>query len=411
MQFLPHLRGTMRRRLSSGGQVLVAAGLVAGAIGLDPANTQVHLVFTSMLGLFAGSLLVGFWRRPRRRHTSFTWHVPGRVVCHGRLPLTLRVTNRDRKPWWDVEVALVERPPTLRLTEPLYERVAWLPPGETMTWQRSLEATRRGSYRVHAPIVSTVFPFGLVRWGFMPDEGRTVLVTPVVHPVRSLDMAPGMRYQAGGIPLASAVGESMELLGVREYRPGDAIRKIHWKLWARRGKPVVREYQQEFYSRVALIVDTFVPRRPTRRHSERFEAAVSAAASLANAISLQDSILDIFAAGPEIYFLTVGRQLGFLQNVMDVLACVEPCREPPFEKLKAVIGEHLIRVTAVLVVLMDLDADRLAFLRAIHQTGVWLKVLVVREEPPTLPPADHPDVLEHWKQIRPSALAADLLET
>ena len=48
---------------------------------------------------------------------------------------------------------------------------------------------------------------------------------------------------------------------------GDPLRKIHWRSWARRGKPVVKEYQEEYFSRIALVLDTFLPRRPAPARS------------------------------------------------------------------------------------------------------------------------------------------------
>lgn len=410
MELFPHLRRTGRRWLTPAGRIALVGGLVAGGVGADPINSQVHLLFTILLGMAAATLLFGPWWAPRRRRTAVTWQVPPRVVCKGRVPVTVTVTNRHRAPLWDLEVAVTELPRSFHADEALTERVGCLPPGETLVVQRSFTATRRGSYPITPPAVATTFPFGLVRFGFLLPRQRPLLVTPEVHPIVRLSLAPGMRYQVGGIPLASATGESLELMGVREYRPGDNIRRIHWKLWARRGIPVVKEFQQEYFSRVALILDTFLPARARPGQLEAFEAAVSAAASLASAISLQESVLDLFAAGPEVYFMTVGRNLGFIQNVLDVLACVEPCREPPFQKLEAAIGEHLGRVTAVLLVLVDLDEPRLRFLRQVRQTGVWVKLLLVRAGAPTIAPSSHPDLFDDCRQVHPATLGDDLRE-
>ena len=49
-------------------------------------------------------------------------------------------------------------------------------------------------------------------------------------------------------------------MSLRDYRPGDPLQRIHWKSFARTGDPVVREYQDEFFERHALILDTFCTR-------------------------------------------------------------------------------------------------------------------------------------------------------
>jgi uncharacterized protein (DUF58 family) len=47
-----------------------------------------------------------------------------------------------------------------------------------------------------------------------------------------------------------------DYLGIREYRPGDTLRQVHWPSSARRGSLMVREYEQERPQRLALVIDT-----------------------------------------------------------------------------------------------------------------------------------------------------------
>jgi hypothetical protein len=46
-------------------------------------------------------------------------------------------------------------------------------------------------------------------------------------------------------------------MSLRDYRPGDPLRHVHWRSWAKFGKPIVKEFQDEFFVRHALILDTF----------------------------------------------------------------------------------------------------------------------------------------------------------
>src|SRR3989442_2313388 len=115
------------------------------------------------------------------------------------------------------------------------------------------------------------------------------------------EVRPGRRYQPGGIPLSSSTGDAIEFLGPREYREGDAVRSIHWRSWARRGEPVVKEYQEEYFCRIAILLDTFVRRRPRAAGVRAFEAAISVVASVADFFSRTEHIVEILAAGPYLY--------------------------------------------------------------------------------------------------------------
>src|SRR5690606_9638593 len=86
------------------------------------------------------------------------------------------------------------------------------------------------------------------------------------------------RYQPGGANITQGVGHSPEFVGNREYVAGEPARRIDSRAWARTGKPVVKEYHEEYVSRIALILDTHVPARGLRfasTPSPRLEAAVS----------------------------------------------------------------------------------------------------------------------------------------
>jgi uncharacterized protein (DUF58 family) len=195
----------------------------------------------------------------------------------------------------------------------------------------------------------------------------------------------GRRYQPGGIPLASNTGDSVEFMGTREYRHGDPVKNIHWRSWARVGEPVVKEFQEEYFCRLALILDTFLPARPAERDERGFEAAISVLASIADYFSKSEHIVDILAAGPEVYEVSAGRSLAYLENILDVLACLEPCGEPPFTTVAPILFEKLRQTTSVVAVLQDWDPQRREFLRQVKAQGTEVHALIVREGPTSLP--------------------------
>src|SRR5438105_4840024 len=92
------------------------------------------------------------------------------------------------------------------------------------------------------------------------------------------------------------------------------------------GKPVVREFEDEFFVRHALVLDTFID----LPQSELFEEAVSVAASFACSVRTQESLLDLLFVGPESYCFTAGRSLGFSDQMLQILAGVQTCLEQRF---------------------------------------------------------------------------------
>ena len=169
------------------------------------------------------------------------------------------VTNQGRQPAMDVIVRDWQVPSGVRVHPRDGTYIRSLAPGETCVIQRDLEFTKRGHYEMLGMRQETVFPWGL--WKDLRDHphSRSLLVYPSFHPLVHLDLPVGKRYQPGGIALSSNVGDSIEFIGTREYRDGDNVKAIHWRTWARLGKPAVKEFQEEYFCRIALLMDTFIP--------------------------------------------------------------------------------------------------------------------------------------------------------
>jgi len=169
------------------------------------------------------------------------------------------------------------------------------------------------------------------------------------------------------------VGDSEEFVSLRDYRAGDPMRRIHWKSWARVGRPVVKEYLDEFFVRHALILDTFT----SHLGDPVFEEAVSVAASVAVSMQTQESLLDLMFVGPEAYCFTAGRGLAHTEQLLEVLACVAPCLDKPFRSLQHAVIDRLDSLSGCVCVLLGWDDARQELVRQLEALGTPTRVLVV----------------------------------
>jgi hypothetical protein len=175
------------------------------------------------------------------------------------------------------------------------------------------------------------------------------------------------------VALATSVGDSEELRGLREYRPGDPTRKIHWKSWAKVGKPIVKEEQDEYFVRHALILDTFQP----ESYSEILEEAVAVAASLACQVQTQESLLDMVFVGLEAHCFTVGRGLGQTERMLELLASVVPCQDKSFDSIVPVIQTRFSLLSGCICILLTWDDARKALVEQLQRIGIPTMVLVI----------------------------------
>lgn len=369
-------------RLSAGGRVSFMLLFLFGLGGASSLSIPLYLpwsfFFILMLtAVFSATLLV-----PRRRSLRVE-----------RLPVANGTVGKELA--YDVEIENLTRHGLyqLELTEwmlPFHvlhvpgEAIVWvgdLAPGEKRRVRLRMLGLKRGAYKLSAVGVLSGFPLGLWRGLHRHKQVASFLIYPAFQRLGSFSVPSGRQYQPGGILLSSEIGESSEFMHTREYREGDNPRHIHWASWARRGEPVIKVFQEEYFVRLALLLDS---ERGKGFQEPAFEAGISLAASIADALSRQDYIIDLFAAGDEIHHFQAGRSLAHLENILEILACISPAARIDWSELSATLAPRVAEFTAIVLVLLDWDEARQELVERLRMMGLSVRVFVMREAETTL---------------------------
>jgi uncharacterized protein (DUF58 family) len=86
-------------------------------------------------------------------------------------------------------------------------------------------------------------------------------------------------------------GQSVEFVQHREYVPGDDLRHIDWKVWARQDRLYIKQYEEDTNLRCTLLVDASESMQYGRGSSTKFDYAATIAACLAYlALRQQDAV-------------------------------------------------------------------------------------------------------------------------
>lgn len=273
-----------------------------------------------------------------------------------------------------------------------------LAPGESVRVSMELTPARRG-----------VIPMGDVRallpdpLGFFQKCSRTksaparLVVLPKRHRLPPLTMPGSAAFRIGGEETSNAIGSAGEFVGLREYRPGDPLRQIHWKSWAHTGRPMVKELEDTFYPRYALVLDTF----PSAPDSAVFEDMVSVAASFIIGLDRSESLLDLMFIAGEAHTVTAGRGMERAEKLMEVLAGVEIQHDARLELLAQTVIRHREKMTSCLLILNGWDESRAEFVKSLLKAAIPCVPLVVGNG------AAPPGVIGHW--LESGEIARDLL--
>lgn len=373
------------QRLTRAGRWFLLPTLVVSTYGGISLQLQGYIVFAYVMSLWWVALVAMWLYRPRVRCTV----AHADRVCVGEtLPVDVEIDQLGRFTGADLTVLPHRLPPAVDAAG----SDDGTPVGDLRRHQHArvrlgLTCNRRGAHVLHGVRVESDYPFGLLRARRTFEQDRPLLVYPRFTRLSRLRLPTGRTYQPGGVALASNLGESTEYIGNREYRDGDNVRDIDWRATARMSRVIVREYREEYFMRVAVILDTHVPKGSDDAVRDAFERAVSVAAAVSDYMARQDYLVDLFAAGPNLYHLTAGRSLAYLDQILDILACVDENPDEPFDVIEPEILENLSRITTVICVFLDWNDTRRAFVHRLASQGAGVKVIIVRDARCTLDPA------------------------
>jgi hypothetical protein len=250
-----------------------------------------------------------------------------------------------------------------------------LPPNSKTEVFGEIMPSCRGVIRLKGLTVTRSDPFGIWNACQTISLPQSMLILPKLYQLPPIQLPGSRKYQSGGVTLASSVGDSEEFRSLRDYRPGDSLRKIHWKSWAKAGKPIVKEEQDEFFVRHALILDTF----QSVKYSEVLEEAISIAASLACEVQTQESLLDLMFVVQEAYCFTFGRGLNSSEKMLEVLASIGACQDKNFDSLISVVIEKISLISGCICIFLCWDEQRQNLVNYLKSRGIHSLVLILTE--------------------------------
>lgn len=140
--------------------------------------------------------------------------------------------------------------------------------GEAASLSYAVAMPRRGRYWFGPVEAATGYPFGLFRSWVRFDKPAESLILPQLGTLhrgrlRRILHSPANPTSVPERHLHRRSAVPADFYGVRDFRPGDSPRWIHWRTTARMGIPMVREFEDTPLDHLVVIVEAWLP-RPAR---------------------------------------------------------------------------------------------------------------------------------------------------
>ncbi len=217
--------------------------------------------------------------------------------------VVVNIQNRGKLPvpWCLVEDllprrALIHSPPNLGV-EGRRLQLSMLKPGGKQSLLYQLTCNRRGYYQVGPVVLETGDLFGLHRRYRVATKPHFLLVLPQVVPLEGYDVS--SKRPIGEVKMTYRLFEDpTRIAGVRRYEAGDPLSRVNWRATARTGELHSKVYEPSTVAGATILLEYHKSSHARKHEPMRSELAVTAAASIANAV---------YEMGQQIGLVTNGR--------------------------------------------------------------------------------------------------------
>lgn len=351
---------------------LLISGVFLALSALVLGVEQLYLMSVAMFAATVLAYLISYWSP---RSLSCSRVIRDRVEKDQPVQVELTLTNRGRWPRFFLE-GHDQLPEWLESTDNQFF-VPVLRPGGSVRIVYHAVGRKRGAYRVGPLMVRASDPGGIFERS-LPLVGKgEALIYPSSLPVSGQLLGALQPFGTSSRPQVSRAGEGLDFYGIRDYRPGDDPRRIHWKSTSRLGRLAVTDFEHTFMPNIMVVLDSREGTEFGQGVETTLEHAIKLAASIIQLALRRDSgaSLAVEKAG-RLLVIQIHRQEG-LAEAMEALARVRADGILSLGGLIEQAAGEARKVGSLTLLTCQQDPDLPVWLAPLLEVGVAVNVLLL----------------------------------
>lgn len=248
-------------------------------------------------------------------------------------------------------------------------RVLDLGVGGRKIWDLEAPCLRRGLYHLGPARLSGSDPFGMFQFSRSIGEPTPVLVYPETVDLTGFAL-PGGQLAGGDRRRRGWHQTTSHVASVREYRPGDPVRHVHWPSTARSGRLMVKEFDAEPSADLWVVLDLQADAQRGTGDESTEEYAVKIAASVGRHFLAQGRSVGLIAIGREHRIVSSDRGQRQLIKLLEDLAVVRADGTMPLAEVLASETDRCTHNSSLLVVTPSTDERWPEVLQGVRGRGI-----------------------------------------
>jgi uncharacterized protein (DUF58 family) len=219
-------------------------------------------------------------------------------------------------------------------------------------------------------------PLGLFESNAAVGGYSTVIVYPRVEALPGWRMPPAF-VEGSHAERVRTPHTTPSVTSVREYLPGDAYNRIHWKTSARTGELVVKEFELEQTADVWIFLDLQASTHTGADDESTLEYGIRVAASIAARALVENRKVALNASGAHVSPVPADRGPRQYQKIMQTLAAATADGEQPLDEVLVENVARLRRGMTAVIITASLDARWVRSLGGLRNRGVETVIILL----------------------------------
>ncbi len=212
-----------------------------------------------------------------------------------------------------------------------------IPLGDLQVRERSLGAAWTRETWVELPASLTILP----RWEELDD-------IPLISRRAHLTLGPHSTRRGGA---------GQEFFGLRPYLPGDTIDRVNWRQTAKRGRPIVNEYEQEAQTDIILLLDARERAQIGRGAHSTFESSIRAAVSISRRAQRARVRIGLIVLGPSVQWIPPAHGMHQHERIVEHLLDAFPAGDYDLSAAITMVPPNVLPKGATTILLTPSHLD------------------------------------------------------
>lgn len=253
----------------------------------------------------------------------------------------------------------------------------YLGPRASYSIKYSCFCSKRGRYVIGPVVVYFFDPFGLFFFRKTHYLYSEIFVYPKTFPIKKFPpLAKGI-LPWFGIETTHTSGDEDEFFGVREYKEGDPMKRIHWLSSARKNRLIVKQFQRQSYFRATIIFDLEKDKNFGEGKESIAEYIIKIAASVAKYLINQNISVEIIAHTGEIAHIPFNKGPEHLENIMKFFTIAQPESRVSLGEIFQEYSHYIADNSSLIVIMLDKDWEHLPQMLPLGKRNVFLIPLIL----------------------------------